>query len=149
MNSQNEFQYLKATKSNIALRQNNNNNNNNNRTKRRKNQFFRQNNPAKKQLEIATTTFEEKKEENNFINIHIPGKRRMKPSEIRKQLAFVGIDNIQVLDTYCPDWDTVLILIHEKYKDTAEKKLVQAGIFTKEYNYLHISHLRDSKLAGL
>ncbi|KAI7897167.1 uncharacterized protein EV154DRAFT_410077, partial [Mucor mucedo] len=105
--------------------------------------------PTKKQLEIATRTFEEKKEENNFINILIPCKRRMKPSEIRKKLAFVGIDNIQVLDTYCPDWDTVLLLIHEKYKDTAEKKLEQAGIFTKEYNYLHISHLRDNKLAGL
>ncbi|KAI7887049.1 uncharacterized protein EV154DRAFT_554575 [Mucor mucedo] len=145
-NSHNEFPYLKATKSNIAQQQNNNNNN---WTKRRKNQFFRQNNPTKKQLEIATRTFEEKKEDNNFINIHIPCKRRMKPSEIRKKLAYVGIDNIQVLDTYCPDWDTVLLLIHEKYKDTAEKKLEQAGIFTKEYNYLHISHLRDSKLAGL
>ncbi|KAI7871398.1 uncharacterized protein EV154DRAFT_487672 [Mucor mucedo] len=44
------------------------------------------------------------------------------------------IDNIQVLDTYCPDWDTVLLLIHEKYKDTAEKKLGTGG---------------DSKLAGL
>ncbi|KAI7888814.1 uncharacterized protein EV154DRAFT_483764 [Mucor mucedo] len=145
-NSHNEFPYLKATKSNIAQQQNNNNNN---WTKRRKNQFFRQNNPTKKQLEIATRTLEEKKEDNNFINIHIPCKRRMKPSEIRKKLAYVGIDNIQVLDTYCPDWDTVLLLIHEKYKDTAEKKLEQAGIFTKEYNYLHISHLRDSKLAGL
>ncbi|KAI7863628.1 uncharacterized protein EV154DRAFT_398014, partial [Mucor mucedo] len=104
---------------------------------------------SKKQLELATRTFEEKTEENNFINIYLPCKRRMKPSEIRRKLAFVGIDNIQVLDTYCPDWDTVLLLIHEKYKETAEKKLDQAGIQTKEYNYLHVSHLRDSRLTGL
>ncbi|KAI7878985.1 uncharacterized protein EV154DRAFT_486120 [Mucor mucedo] len=84
MNSQNEFPYLKATKSNIAQQQNNNNNN---WTKRKKNQFFGQNNPTKKQLEIATRTFEEKKDENNFINIHIPCKRRMKRSEIRKKIS--------------------------------------------------------------
>lgn len=153
MNSQKDFPYLQASLSNAHKQQNNNSKNNNinnyNWTKNKRNQFFRRNNPSKKQLELATRTFEEKTEENNFINIYLPCKRRMKPSEIRRKLAFVGIDNIQVLDTYCPDWDTVLLLIHEKYKEAVEKKLDQAGIHTKEYNYLHISHLRDTRLAGL
>ncbi|KAI9243083.1 hypothetical protein EDC94DRAFT_495830, partial [Helicostylum pulchrum] len=97
----------------------------------------------------ATRTFEDKIEDNKFINVYLPCKRRLKPSEIRKKLSFVGIDNLQILDTYCPDWDTVLLLIHEKYKETLETKLGKAGIMLKEYNYLHVSHLRDSRLTEL
>jgi hypothetical protein len=117
--------------------------------KKQRNQFFRRNNPSKKQIEIATRTFDEKIEESNYINVYLPSKRRLKPSEIRKKLAFVGIDNLQILDTYSPDWDTVLLLIHEKYKETLVAKLEKAGIMLKEYNYLHVSHLRDSRLVGL
>lgn len=148
LTSQVEFPYLQATtksnESNLI-----NHNNNNKWTKRQRNQFYRKNNPSKKQLELATRTFEEKIEDNNFINVYLPCKRRMKPSEIRKKLAFLGIDLVQILDTYCPDWDTVLLLIHEKYKETLETKLQKAGIMLKEYNYLHISHLRDSRLVDL
>jgi hypothetical protein len=117
--------------------------------KRQRNQFFRHNNPSKKQMELATRTFEEKIEESNYINVYLPSKRRMKPSEIRKKLSFIGIDNLQILDTYSPDWDTVLLLIHEKYKEALVLKLEKAGIMLKEYNYLHVSHLRDSRLTGL
>ncbi|KAL0582212.1 hypothetical protein ABG067_007967, partial [Albugo candida] len=118
-------------------------------TKKLRNKFFRSNNPSKKQNIAATRTFETKVEENNFINVYLPCKRRLPPSEIRKKLSFMGIDNVQVLDTYCPDWDTVLLLIHEKYKETFEAKIEKAGISQKYYDYLHVSHLRDPKYKDL
>lgn len=135
-----EFPYLAAVKQNP---------NNNSWTKRQRNQFFRRNNPSKKQIELAQRTLTEKTEDNNFINVYLPASRRMKPSEIRKMLSCLGIDNIQILDAYSPDWDTVALLIHEKYKETVKLKTEKAGIMLKEYDYYHVSHLRDSRLQHL
>lgn len=141
----NDFPYLQAINNNTPQHTTTTNP----WTRRQRNQMFRKNNPSKKQMESASRTFEEKIENNKFINVYLPCKHRMRPSDIRKKLAFVGVDNVQILDTYCPDWDTVLLLIHEKYKDELEKKLEKAGIHLKEYDYLHVSHLRDPRFATL
>ncbi|KAI9360494.1 hypothetical protein BD770DRAFT_310153, partial [Pilaira anomala] len=86
---------------------------------------------------------------NNFIYIYVPVHRRMRSGELRKKLTFLGLDNVQILDAYCPDWNTAAILVHEKYKDTVTEKFSAAKIILSSYNHMDPVHIRDPKHQNL
>ncbi|KAI8096034.1 hypothetical protein BDF21DRAFT_470962, partial [Thamnidium elegans] len=74
----------------------------------------------------------------------------MRSNELRKKLTLLGIDNIQVLDVYCPDWSVAAILVHEKYVETIMDKFSKAKIELKsDYNHMDPIHIRDPKLQSL
>ncbi|KAI9324654.1 hypothetical protein BD770DRAFT_405422, partial [Pilaira anomala] len=70
----------------------------------------------------------------------------MKPSDIRKKLTLLGIDNVRVLDAHCPDYNVVALLVHENYVEELKKKFQQAKVSSIDYNYNDIVHLRDTRL---
>jgi hypothetical protein len=127
-------------------------------TKNKKKQFkkkinrYRANNPTEKELIIAERIFQERAPEdiNKFLYVYVPVHRRMRSNEIRKKLTLLGIDNIQVLDCYCPDWCIAAILVHEKYVETITEKFSKAKIILRyDYNHLDPIHIRDPKLQSL
>jgi hypothetical protein len=73
----------------------------------------------------------------------------MRSGELRKKLTLLGIDNVQVLDAYCPDWNTAAILVHDKYKDVITDKFSTAKIILSTYDHLDPVHIRDPKHKNL
>ncbi|KAG2228703.1 hypothetical protein INT48_004015 [Thamnidium elegans] len=113
---------------------------------------YRSNNPTEKELIIAERTFQERAPEdiNKFLYVYVPVKRRMRSNELRKKLTLLGIDNIQVLDVYCPDWSVAAILVHEKYVETIMDKFSKAKIELKsDYNHMDPIRIRGPKLQSL
>ena len=108
---------------------------------------YRSYQPTEKDLLLAERTFTERKENevNNFVYTYVPIHRRLRSSEIRKKLTYLGIDNVQVLDTYSCDWNTAAILTHKKYQPELIERISKAKILISTYNHLDPIHIRDPK----
>ncbi|KAI8096036.1 hypothetical protein BDF21DRAFT_19924 [Thamnidium elegans] len=78
---------------------------NKNKQNRKKNIRYPAHNPTEKDLTIAERIFQERdpEETNKVIYVYVPVHRRMRSNELRKKIILLGIDNIQVLNVYCPD----------------------------------------------
>jgi hypothetical protein len=126
--------------------------NNKNKQQKKNKSRYRSHNPTERDLIIAERVFQERAPEdvNKFEYIYVPINRRMRSSELRKKLVLLGIDNIQVLDVYCPDSTTVAILVHEKYVDTIKEKVSKAKIVLRShYDHMDPIHIKDPKLQNL
>ena len=117
------------------------------KNKKNKTINYRTYKPTEKDLVLAQRTFQEKQVQDisNFIYTYVPVHRRFRSSELRKKLTLLGLDNVQILDAYCPDWKVAAILTHEKYQPQLIEAFSKAKILTSFYNHLDPIHIRDPK----
>lgn len=120
----------------------------NNKKAHYRTQIYRNSQITEKSIELAARTFNSTVTTSppNYVFLHFPCKTRMKPSDIRKKLTLLGIDNVRVLDAHCPDWNIVALLVHENYVNDIKKKFQLAKVGNVEYDYFDPIHLRDSRL---
>lgn len=109
--------------------------------------IYRNNQTTDKSIELASRVFNSTTTTTppNYVFVHFPCKTRMKPSDIRKKLTLLGIDNVRILDAHCPDWNVVALLVHENYVADLNTKFQLAKVGEIVYDYFDPVHLRDPR----